>query len=100
MITFIFAGISLRWPSARPSSGGWRQPARWSRRSCAPACGSATADASSTCAVLPDTTLQGVRLYEFDDRAVLLSISEAEKGVYDESTGWSLTNVAQTRFLP
>lgn len=50
--------------------------------------------------VLPDTTLQGVRLYEFDDRAVLLSISEAEKGVYDESTGWSLTNVAQTRFLP
>lgn len=49
--------------------------------------------------VLPDTTLQDVRLYEFDSHAALVSIAEAEKGVYDEQSGWRLTNVAETRFL-
>jgi lipopolysaccharide export system permease protein len=49
--------------------------------------------------VLPDTSLQGVRIYEFDDKSVLVSISEAGSGVYDEREGWRLNQVAQTRFL-
>lgn len=48
--------------------------------------------------VLPDTSLQGVRIYEFDERAALVSISEAETGVYDGKDGWRLSKVAQTRF--
>lgn len=48
--------------------------------------------------VLPDTSLQGVRIYEFDERAALVSISEAESGAYDGSDGWRLRKVAQTRF--
>ncbi len=49
--------------------------------------------------VLPDTSLQDVRLYEFDEKAALVSISEAEAGNYDEREGWRLRNVAQTQFL-
>ncbi|WP_326527064.1 LPS export ABC transporter permease LptG [Dokdonella sp.] len=49
--------------------------------------------------VLPDTSLQGVRIYEFDDKSVLVSISEAGSGVYDKREGWRLNQVAQTRFL-
>ncbi|HNE16491.1 MAG TPA: LPS export ABC transporter permease LptG [Rhodocyclaceae bacterium] len=49
--------------------------------------------------VMPDTTLEGVRLYEFDDRHALVSISEATRGVFDERNGWRLSEVAQTRFL-
>ncbi len=49
--------------------------------------------------VLPDTSLQDVRLYEFDEKAALVSISEAEAGSYDEREGWRLRNVAQTQFL-
>jgi lipopolysaccharide export system permease protein len=48
--------------------------------------------------VLPDTSLQGIRIYEFDERAVLVSISEAESGAYDKKGGWRLHKVAQTRF--
>jgi len=50
--------------------------------------------------VLPDTSLQGVRIYEFDERAALVSISEAETGVHEGAAeGWRLRNVHQTRFL-
>lgn len=49
--------------------------------------------------VLPDTSLQGVRIYEFDDRAMLVSISDAAVGVYDSKEGWRLRTVGQTRFL-
>lgn len=48
--------------------------------------------------VLPDTSLQGIRIYEFDERAALVSISEAESGAYDGKEGWRLRKVAQTRF--
>ncbi|MCA0187366.1 MAG: LPS export ABC transporter permease LptG, partial [Proteobacteria bacterium] len=48
--------------------------------------------------VLPDTTLQGVRIYEFDDKAMLLSISEAESGAYDKAAGWRLKGVGKTVF--
>lgn len=50
--------------------------------------------------VLPDTSLEGVRIYEFDERAALVSISEAKTGVHSgASEGWLLRNVEQTRFL-
>jgi lipopolysaccharide export system permease protein len=49
--------------------------------------------------VLPDTSLQGVRIYEFDSNAVLVSISDAAVGVYDPKAGWRLRTVGQTRFL-
>ena len=49
--------------------------------------------------VLPDTSLEGVRLYEFDEHHALVSISEAETGVFQEPEGWHLHKVAQTRFL-
>ena len=50
--------------------------------------------------VLPDTSLEGVRIYEFDERAALVSISEAKTGVHESaSEGWRLRHVEQTRFL-
>ena len=49
--------------------------------------------------VLPDTSLQGVRIYEFDERTALVSISEAEAGTYDKQADWRLRQVEQTRFL-
>ena len=50
--------------------------------------------------VLPDTSLQGVRIYEFDDRAALVSISESPTGVHKGAAeGWRLPNVQQTVFL-
>jgi lipopolysaccharide export system permease protein len=48
--------------------------------------------------VLPDTSLQGVRIYEFDGSNALVSISEAETGVYVDGQGWALNKVSQTRF--
>lgn len=48
--------------------------------------------------VLPDTTLRGVRIYEFDPKYRLVSISEAEKGLYLPPAKWRLTAVTQTQF--
>lgn len=48
--------------------------------------------------VAPDTTLRGVRVYSFDDKYHLQSISEAEKGQYMPPDHWRLTNVVQTLF--
>ncbi len=48
--------------------------------------------------VLPDATLRGVRVYAFDEKQRLHSISEAETGRYVPPDHWQLTNVAQTRF--
>ena len=48
--------------------------------------------------VLPDSTLRGVRIYEFDDGARLLSVSFAQRGVYQSSRRWLLRDVIQTRF--
>lgn len=48
--------------------------------------------------VLPDATLRGVRVYAFDEKHRLHSISEAETGRYVPPDHWQLTNVAQTRF--
>ncbi|MBI3042804.1 MAG: LPS export ABC transporter permease LptG [Betaproteobacteria bacterium] len=48
--------------------------------------------------VLPDSTLRGVRIYEFDNEYRLLSISYARHGAYQSDRHWLLRNVTQTRF--
>jgi lipopolysaccharide export system permease protein len=47
---------------------------------------------------LPDATLAGVRIYQFDDEYRLLSISYAERGVYQKDERWLLRNVVRTVF--
>ena len=48
--------------------------------------------------VLPDTTLRGVRIYEFDGDYRLRSISYARRGAYQSDRSWRLEEVSQTRF--
>lgn len=48
--------------------------------------------------VLPDTSLRGVRIYEFDDHHQLLAISEAESGAHLSADHWQLGNVVRTLF--
>jgi len=48
--------------------------------------------------VLPDASLRGVRVYEFDAGFQLRSISEAESGKYVAANRWQLSNVVQTLF--
>jgi lipopolysaccharide export system permease protein len=48
--------------------------------------------------VLPDATLKGVRIYEFDGEARLMSISYAQRGAYQSGRRWVLQDVIQTRF--
>ena len=50
--------------------------------------------------VLPDRSMENVRIFEFDDDHALSSISEAATGRYDAAQqGWRLERVRQTRFL-
>jgi len=48
--------------------------------------------------VLPDTSLRNVRVFEFDERFQLLSISEAERGRYVKDGDWILDGVVRTVF--
>ncbi|HVS27051.1 MAG TPA: LPS export ABC transporter permease LptG [Burkholderiales bacterium] len=48
--------------------------------------------------ILPDTTLLGVRIFEFDPERHLRAISYAQKGDYVKDNQWRLHNVVQTRF--
>jgi lipopolysaccharide export system permease protein len=48
--------------------------------------------------VLPDTTLAGVRIYEFDTEHRLLSISLAARGEYKGENRWLLSDIVETRF--
>jgi lipopolysaccharide export system permease protein len=48
--------------------------------------------------VLPDTSLRNVRVFEFDERFQLLSISEAERGRYIKDGDWILDGVVRTVF--
>lgn len=48
--------------------------------------------------VLPDATMQGVRIYEFDAQHQLLSISEAASGIYVAPDHWLLGDVVRTIF--
>jgi len=47
---------------------------------------------------LPDSSLAGVRIYQFDDQHRLLSISLAKRGVYQADERWRLEDVVRTRF--
>jgi lipopolysaccharide export system permease protein len=47
---------------------------------------------------LPDGTLNGVRIYQFDDGYRLRSISFAGRGVYQSDERWLLTDVVRTVF--
>lgn len=48
--------------------------------------------------VLPDTSLLGVSIYEFDDTYHLRAITAAQRASYQEEGRWQLEGVTQTRF--
>jgi Predicted permeases len=48
--------------------------------------------------MLPDSTLRGISIYEFDRNAQLRTISHAEKGVFQAENRWKLHMVSQTLF--
>jgi lipopolysaccharide export system permease protein len=48
--------------------------------------------------VSPDTSLRGVRIYQFDNRNQLLSISEAASGTFVAPDHWRLLDVVSTEF--
>lgn len=49
--------------------------------------------------VLPDRSMEAVRIYDFDEERMLSSLSEAARGVYDgEAREWRLIEVVRTRF--
>lgn len=48
--------------------------------------------------ILPDSTMSGIKIYEFDDQYRLTDISFAERGEYLEGNRWRLHNVEQTHF--
>ena len=48
--------------------------------------------------VQPDSTLNGVRIYEFDEESRLRSVSFAKRGAYQSGRRWLLQDVVQTRF--
>ena len=48
--------------------------------------------------MLPDTTLQNLKIYEFDDAHRLKSISLAKRGEYQGKNEWQITDVEQTLF--
>ena len=48
--------------------------------------------------VMPDATLRGVRIYDFDDQSHLRSISFAKHGDYQGGRRWVLKDVVRTTF--
>ena len=48
--------------------------------------------------VKPDSSLSGVKIYEFDSDYRLRSISYAERGEYEKDNMWRLSGVARTSF--
>lgn len=50
--------------------------------------------------MLPDTSLSGVKIYEFDSNWRLSSINYATKSAFERDGQWHLTDVTQTRFSP
>jgi lipopolysaccharide export system permease protein len=48
--------------------------------------------------VLPDTSLRGVRIFEFDANLRLVSLSEAARGTYEGNNVWRLYDVTRTEF--
>ena len=50
--------------------------------------------------VLPDGTLHGVKLFEFDLQRRLRSLAQAVSATYEPGTGWRLSDLTETRFVP
>lgn len=48
--------------------------------------------------VTPETVLEGVRIYEFDDRSRLLRISHAKEARFNAEGKWKLSQVQRTTF--
>lgn len=48
--------------------------------------------------VTPETVLQGVRIYEFDERSRLLRISHAKEARFSDDGKWRLTQIERTSF--
>lgn len=48
--------------------------------------------------VLPDSTLQNISIYEFDDNFLLLGITEAKRAIYVKEGSWQLEAVMRTSF--
>lgn len=48
--------------------------------------------------VLPDTSLQNVSIYEFDETFLLLGITAAKRAIFLQEGDWQLEGVMQTRF--
>ncbi|NSL56470.1 LPS export ABC transporter permease LptG [Uliginosibacterium aquaticum] len=48
--------------------------------------------------VLPDASLETVKIYEFDSEHRLATLNVAKRGVYSVEQGWLLSEVVQTRF--
>lgn len=48
--------------------------------------------------VLPDSSLQNVSIYEFDDNFLLLGITAAKHAIFLKEGNWHLEGVMQTRF--
>ncbi len=46
--------------------------------------------------VLPDSSLQKLRIYQFDQSNALQSVTDAEDARFDVSVGWVLSNVVRT----
>ncbi len=46
--------------------------------------------------VLPDTRLRGIRIYDFDEKLQLRSVTEAKEGIYVPPASWRLIGVVQT----
>ncbi len=49
--------------------------------------------------LLPDRSLEKVRIYTFDEGYRLASLAEAKRGVYDGDGRWRFLDVVRTRFL-
>ena len=47
---------------------------------------------------MPDATLKGVKIYDFDEAYRLRTISYATLGVHVDNSRWHLTDVSRTRF--
>jgi lipopolysaccharide export system permease protein len=50
--------------------------------------------------ILPDTTLNGIRIFEFDRDYRLVSIDEAKRGEFAGQGSWVLKDITRTRFSP
>lgn len=101
LITFVF-GEYIAAPAERTAQQ-WRLTATGSAVSSQLKTGLWVKDGNQVINVrtlLPDRSMEQVRLFEFDDDKVLQSLSLAEVGKYDSQVKlWRFTGIVQTRFL-